>query len=111
MTSLTLHLDDEMKEKLETYASKTGQSLLDSVFYLLNLGIETTKCDDKESIDIDEDFDLDGPYTEEEEALFYSPKNVEAILKAQKELDEGKGITMTYEEFKKWSNELREKYK
>ena len=111
MTSLTIHLNDDLKERLETFASKRGQSLLDSAFYLLNRGFEIAESDDKQSIDIEEDFDLDGPYTEEEEALFYSPENVASILEAIERTDKGDVITMTYEEFKKWSNELREKYK
>ena len=90
MTSLTIQLDDDLKARLDALASERGQSLLDTVYNLLNRNIE---------ID-DEDIDLDGPYTEEEEALLYSPENVEAILKAAKELDEGKGILVTVEELR-----------
>ena len=104
MTSLTLHLDDEMKERLEIYASKRGQSMLDSAFYLLNRGFEIAECDDKEPIDIDEDidedFDLDGPYTEEEEALFYSSSNLSSIEDGIRQLEEGKIVEVTIEELK-----------
>ena len=89
MTTITLKLDDDLKSKLEMYASKHGQSLSDSAYYLLNRGYEIEDYDD-----------LDRPYTEEEERLLYSPENVEAILKSAKELDEGKGILVTVEELR-----------
>ena len=93
MTTLTIQLNDDLKAKLETFARKRGQSLLESAYDLLNQGFEVAE-------EVDEDVDLDGPYTEEEDALLYSPENVEAILETVKELDEGKRVLVTIEELR-----------
>ena len=48
----------------------------------------------------DDDTDIDTPYSQEEEALLYHPKNVDEILQAVKSLDEGKGIKKTVAELR-----------
>ena len=102
MTSITLELDEKLQAKLENYASKHGQSLSDSVCYLLSKSCETADY---------EDFDLDGTYTEEEERSFYSTNNITAIMEAVKRADEGNVIAMSYQEWVQWSNELKEQFK
>ena len=89
MTSITLELDPDFQEKLEIYASKHGQSVSDSAYYLLNKGYET-----------EEDIDLDGPYTEEEERLFYSPSNLDAIDEGIRQLESGEVVKMSLEELR-----------
>ena len=90
MTTLTLHLNDDLKTRLETFASKRGQSLLESAYDILNRGFEIAENEE----------DLDGPYTEEEEALFYSPENIAAIKEGIRQLESGECITMTIEELR-----------
>ena len=89
MTSITLELDPVFQEKLEKYASEHNQSLSDSARYLLNKGYE-----------IEEDIDLDAPYTEEEERLFYSPSNLAALDESIKQLEAGEVVKMTLEELR-----------
>ena len=87
MMSITLDLDPDFQEKLEKYASKHSQSLSDSAYYLMSKGYE-----------IEEEVDLDGLYTEEEERLFYSPSNLAALDESIKQFTEGKIVEVTLEE-------------
>jgi len=94
MTIITLELDPEFHEKLEVFASKHGQSLTDTAYYLLNKGYEV---EDEEE--------------EEEDDRPYNPEFVKAVLEAAKRADNGEVITMSYEEWKRSSNEIRKQYK
>ena len=88
MTNLTIQMDDELKERAEHYYSERGLDLSEAICSLLHRSIESEEEDD---------FDLDGPYTEEEEALCYSPSNVAVILERVKQLDAGNRVEVTIE--------------
>ena len=103
MTELTIQIDAELKEKAEILFNRAGVNVTSVIQRFVekcvNDGIIPVET-------IEEDFDLDGPYTFEEEALFYSPSNVAAILKAAKSLDEGKGIVMTIDELHDFRDDI-----
>jgi len=92
MTSLNIQLDDNLKSRLESFARKQGKSLLESVYTILNLGVDIAENED----------DLDSAYTEEEETLLYSAENVEAILRSKKQIDEGKKVLITVDELRNY---------
>jgi len=81
MTIITLELDPEFHEKLEVFASKHGQSLTDTAYYLLNKGYEVE----------DEEEEDDRPY---------NPEYVKDVLERKKDLDEGKGVLVTIDELR-----------
>ena len=89
MTSIILELDDKLQAKLENYASRHGQSLPESATNLINMGFE-----------IIDERDLDGPYTEEEERLFYSPSNLIAIDEGIRQLEAGEVVKMSLKELR-----------
>ena len=107
MIELTIHIDSELKERAEILFNKTGVN----VSSVIQKFIEQCVSDGFIPFEtIDKDVDLDGPYTKEEDALFYSPSNVTAILEAAKSLDEGNGIVMTIEELHNLRDDLKAKY-
>ena len=101
-STLTIQIDETLKEKGEILFNRFGLSITDAINLFLSKSVE----EDNLPFDLDEDFDLDGPYSAEEDALLYSPSNVAAILEAKKSLDEGKGISMTFEEFRELSKRI-----
>ena len=86
-TTLSIEIDSALKERAETFYHERGLDISKAICELINRTIES-------------DDELDGPYTEEEEELCYCPANVAAILESARELDEGKGISMTGDEFR-----------
>src|SRR5215469_14129290 len=95
-TSLTIQIDNDLKEKAESLFSRFGLNMTEAI----NLFVRKSVDEDRFPFEIEDDFDLDGPYTEEEDAILYHPKNVAAILEGFKQLDEGKGIEVTVEELR-----------
>jgi hypothetical protein len=95
MSDLVIPLNDNMRAKLENYASKRDQNLIDIAYNYLSKLVES---DEEE-----EDWDWDAPYTDEEE--FYSPENVAHILESLKQFEEGKFVTFTLDELKAMANE------
>ena len=83
-TTLTLRISDDLKEKLEKYSRESGQSLLDTAYYILNRGFEQ---------DEDDDHDYD-------DELFNSLENKAVLRESIKQADEGKLIKMTMKELK-----------
>jgi len=103
-STLMIEIDDNLKEKGEILFNRFGLDITDAFNMFIRKSVEENKL----PFDIDDEFDLDGPYTEEEEARFYRPSNVNAILEAKKSLEEGNGISMTMEEFRAMSKRIRE---
>ena len=101
-STLTIQIDDNLKEKGEAVFSRFGLNFTEA----LNLFVRKSVEEDKIPFESEDVFDLDGPYTEEEEALLYSPENVTEILERVKRLDAGEGITFEWDEFKAMSKEL-----
>ena len=83
-TTLTIKINDDLKSKLETYSSKKGQSILDSVYSILNSNFEQI-----EEADMDYDDDL-----------FNSFENQTILEKSIKQANEGKLIKLTMKEIK-----------
>jgi len=97
LTNLTIQMEDELKTKAELLFDKAGLSM-SCVFHSF---IE--KCVNEGKIPTDtiaNDYDLDGNYTDEENALLYHPTNVSAILEAEKSFQENGGIEVTVEELR-----------
>ena len=103
-STLTIEIDDNLKEKGEVFFGKFGLDISEAFSLFISKSLEENKLPFK----LNEESDLDGPYTEEEEAHFYRPSNVAAILEAKKSLEEGKGIEMTMDEFRAMSKRIRE---
>jgi hypothetical protein len=80
MSDFTIQLDDNMRTKLESYASKRGKNLLDMVYNYLSSLIET---DDEES-----------------EEDIYDPEFVAVMTERIQQLKEGKSVTMTLDELR-----------
>jgi len=95
-STLTIQIDEGLKEKGEMLFNRFGLDIADAI----NLFVRKSVEEDKIPFEVKEDFDLDGPYTEEEEALFYSPSNIAAIMDGVRELNEGKVVTFTSDELK-----------
>ena len=92
MTSITIEMSDEFRQRAEDFYSKKGLALSDAIIGLITQ-------------DIDDDEDLDRPYSEEEDALLYSEKNVAKILKSVKQIEEGNFREISIEELRamnKW---------
>ena len=80
MISISLDLDPDFQKKLEIFANKHGQSLSDSIYYLLNKGYEI--------------------YDEEDDDRPYNPEYVKDVLERLKDLDEGNGVLVTIDDLK-----------
>ena len=93
-TAVTIEMDDYLIEKAETYFREMGLNLSSGICLLV-----------KERVARDED-DLDAPYTEEEERMFYSPENIAHVKEGIRQAEEGKVTTMSFDDFKnKWIHE------
>ena len=95
-TNLTIQIDIDLKEKAEILFHDLGLDMTSAINLFIRKSIEENKL----PIEVDEDFDWDDPYTEEEETRFYRPSNVAAILEAKKSFEEGKGIEISLDELR-----------
>ena len=90
-STYTIQIDDDLRKKGEMIFNRFDLDLDEAINLFVKKSVEA----DNIPFMIEEDIDLDAPYTEEEEALCYSPSNVAAVLEGVKSLDAGKGIKIT----------------
>ena len=102
-STLTIQIDENLKEKGEAVFSRFGLNFTEA----LNLFVRKSVEEDKIPFESEDVFDLDGPYTEEEEARLYSPESIADILERVKRLDAGEGVTYTLDELRNMATELK----
>jgi len=95
-STLMIKIDDDLEKKCEIVLNRFDLNIT-SAFKLFAQKI--VKTEDLSFL-IEDEEDLDGPYTEEEEALCYSPENVTAVLAGVKSLDEGRSVEITLDELR-----------
>ncbi|MCL1826415.1 MAG: hypothetical protein FWG20_00035 [Candidatus Cloacimonetes bacterium] len=89
MTTVTIEISDDFKQRAEQYYHKKGKALSEAIIDLISQDIE------------EDDFDTNSSaFTEEEEASFYSPENIAYNLEGITQLVEGKKVLVTAEQLK-----------
>ena len=106
-STLMIKIDDDLGKKCEIVLNRFDLNITSAFKLFAQKIVETEDL----SFLIENEEDLDGPYTEEEEALFYSPENMKAVLEGVRQLDEGETVTYTVEELRNLAKELKSQNK
>ena len=92
MTSLTIQMDDELKEKAEILFGEVGLNMATALHKYVEKCVSDGKIPTEE-MDDDPDYD---------DELFYSPSNIAAIMEGIRSLEEGRYVDMTMEELRSY---------
>ena len=95
-STLMIKIDEDLMKKGEIVFNRFDLDFTSAFKLFVQKSVET----DDISFLIKEDEDLDGPYTEEEEALFYSQENMKAVDEGIKSLEEGRVTEITLDELR-----------
>ena len=105
-STLMIKIDDDLEKKCEIVLNRFDLNITSAFKMFAQKIVETEDI----SFILEEE-DLDGPYTEEEEALFYSPENMKAVLEGVRQLEGGETVTYTVEELRNLAKELKSQNK
>ena len=95
MTSLTIQMDDDLREKAESYFSGWGLDMESAI----NLIIRKTINEDKTPFEL---IDSDDFSNVSDDEYFKHPENITALKLSLRQLREGKVIEKTLEELKSY---------
>ena len=95
-STLMIKIDDDLEKKCEIVLNRFDLNITSAFKMFAQKIVDTEDI----SFMLEEVEDLDGPYTEEEEALFYSPENMKAVDKGIKSLEEGRVVEITLDELR-----------
>ena len=99
-STLMIKIDDDLEKKCENVLNRFDLNITSAFKMFAQKIVDTEDI----SFMLEEEEYLDGSYTEEEEALFYSPENVAAVLAGVKSLDEGRSVEITLDELRDMLN-------
>jgi len=85
-STLTIQIDDDLRERAEMYYNGKGLDLSKAICSLLYQSIAKT------------DLELDPPYTDQD--IFYSKRNIQAIMDGIESCKKGRIIEKTMEELR-----------
>jgi len=95
-STLMIKIDDDLEKKCEIVLNRFDLNITSAFKMFAQKIVETEDI----SFMLEEEEDLDAPYTEEEEALFYSPENMKAVDEGIKSLEEGRVVEITLDELR-----------